>query len=132
MIKYKHMFGIDLELWERFLRRHGKYYSRFDYDVRVGRGIVLPAGYPPNIAGMAKALTQKRIDAVGYHNEEVWLIEIKPDAGLSALGQLLAYKLLYTRDVGVPKRLYLAVVTDILNPDERYLFDKNEVRYYIV
>lgn len=131
-IKYAHMFGKDLELWERFMDRHGEYYERFEYDVHLGRGVPIDPTWAPEIRRAARILTQKRVDAVGYRKREVWLFEIKPDAGLSAIGQLLSYKALWIRDRGEPPKLYLAVVTDRLNPDEEYLFKEYDIRTYVV
>jgi len=131
-VKYPHMFGYEAELWEIFLDRYGKYFERFEYDVHLGQGVPLEKIYPPEIVHAAKVLTQKRVDVVGYREEEVWIIEVKPDAGLSALGQLLGYRALWIRDRGEPAKLELAVVTDILNPDEEYLFEHYGIRTYIV
>ncbi len=132
MAEFPHMLPGDVELWKRFLFDYGKYFEKFDYDVRVGEGIPVDPAWPENIKVAAKLLTQKRIDAIGYHREEVWIFEVKPDAGLSALGQLLGYRDLYVKQFGEPKKLYLAIVTDRINPDEEYLFKKNGIRIYVV
>jgi len=126
------MFGYQTELCELFLAKYGEYFERFEYDVHLGEGVPLKHIYPPEIVRAAKILTQKRVDVVGYRGEEVWIIEVKPDAGLSALGQLLGYRALWIRDRGEPAKLELAVVTDILNPDEEYLFEYYDIRTYIV
>jgi len=98
----------------------------------VGEGIPIDPAWPKNIQVAAGALTKKRIDAIGHHDNEVWIFEIKPDAGLSALGQLIAYRDLYNKTFGEPPVLFLAVITDILNPDEEYLFDLHHIRKYVV
>lgn len=132
MPKFPHMLPGDVSLWLRFLSRYGKYFSRFIYDLHVGEGIPVDPAWPPNIIAAAHALTKKRIDAVGYNNKEVWIFEVKPDAGLSALGQLLGYRDLYLKDYPLTTKLILAIVTDILNPDEKYLFDTHGIRIYLV
>jgi hypothetical protein len=130
--KFTHLLPGEVSLWQRYLAQHGEYFDRFEYDIHVGQGVPLDPAWPPEIIRAALALTQKRIDVVGYAGSEVWIFEIKPDAGLSALGQLLAYKMLWERDRGVPSRMYLAIVTDRLNPDEEYLFSSHGIRTYIV
>lgn len=130
--RFVHMLSGDVSLWQRFLTQHGEYFDRFEYDVHVGQGVALDPAWPEEIIRVALALTRKRIDAVGYREDEVWLFEVKPDAGLSALGQILAYKALWERGRGTPARMYLAIVTDRLNPDETYLFDNFNVRVFIV
>jgi len=122
----------DVPLWQRFLTQHGEYFDSFDYDRHVGQGVDIDPAWPEEIVRAALALTQKRIDAVGYKGPEVWLFEVKPDAGLSALGQLLSYKALWERDPVNPKVTYLAIITDRLNPDEQFLFESHGIRTYIV
>jgi len=130
--RFTHMMPGDVPLWQRFLVQHGEYFDRFEYDVHVGRGVELDPAWPEEIARAALALTQKRIDAMGYRGGEVWLFEVKPDAGLSALGQLLAYKILWEKENKARPINYLAIITDRLNPDEKYLFEVNGIRIYIV
>ena len=130
--KYLHMMPVEVPLWERFLSEHQEYFDSFSYDVHVGEGIPANPLWPENIKAMAKYVTQKRIDAVGYRKGEVWIIEVKPDAGLSAIGQLLSYKELYIKKHGELKKIYLACVTDNITPDEIYLFKKFNIRYYVV
>jgi len=132
ILRYKHLFGADLELWERFLEEYGDYFDKFEYDIRLGEGVPIDPKWPPKIAYAAKMLTRKRVDAVGYKDEEIWLFEIKPDASLSAIGQLLSYEALWVKERGRPKTLYKAVVTDRLGRDEEYLFDHFEIKVYVL
>jgi len=67
-----------------------------DYDVRVGEGRDPGAGFPDNMRQMAIDLSKKRIDAVAYMPDQIWTIEITKHAGLKALGQLIAYPILFT------------------------------------
>jgi len=56
------------------------------------------------------ALTQLRIDAVGETDDKVWIFEVKPRAGRSALGQLESYYYWYVRQFRPSKPVRLAVV----------------------
>lgn len=132
VLKYPHMMPAEVPIWERWLSQYGKDYSKFDYDVHVGEGITTDPTWQANIATMAKILTQKRIDAVGYIGDRRVIFEVKPDAGLSALGQLIAYRDLYLRDTGYKGPLYLAVVTDNILPDETFVYEKNGIKVYVV
>jgi hypothetical protein len=131
-IRYKHLFGSDLLLWEKFLERHGEHFDRFEYDIRLGQGVPIKEEWPKEIAYAASMLTRKRVDVVGYRDEEVWIFEIKPDASLSALGQLLAYEALWIKERGRPPILYKAVVTDRLGLDEEFLFDHFGIKTYVI
>jgi len=129
---YPHMLPYDTLLWRRFLKEWGDYFERFEYDLHVGRGVTIKEPMPQEIMRAATILTQKRIDAVGYFRDETWIFEVKPDAGLSALGQLLGYKALWIRDRGLPKKLILAIVTDYLNEDMQFLMRHYGIRIYEV
>lgn len=130
--KYLHMLPGDVFLWEKFLEKYGEYYNQFEYDIHVGRADKAVGPQPEEIRKVAEAVLLKRIDAVGYHEEEVWIFEVKPDAGLSALGQLLGYKALWVRDRGLPVKLRVAVISDYVSSDDRYLFEHYEVRVFLV
>ena len=90
--QYPHMSPLDLTVWRRFLLLHPSHFERIRYDVRVGSGSATwpeDAGQPP-IEWLR--LNQKRIDAVGVWKGGTAIIEVKPRASFSALGQLLAYR----------------------------------------
>ena len=71
--RYKHMLPRDKEIWDRFLEQHGDYFDRFDYDIRVGKGIGDIVGVSDLTRKIAVSLTQKRIDATGYKSQEIWV-----------------------------------------------------------
>jgi len=125
--RYTHMSPYECLLWDEYLFRFADFYDRFEYDVHVGEGAALPGVTEPEFLAAGKLLTQKRIDAVGSRPGEIWLYEVKPDAGLSALGQLMAYRDLYIRQFHPIESLHLAIVTDHLNPDEEFLFRQHDV-----
>jgi len=128
--RYPHMLPADQLLWDVFLPKYGSYWDGFDYDIHVGEGVGPLPGYPPGIARAALSLTQKRIDAVGYRGSEVWVFEIKPHAGLSAIGQVLSYSELY--DTAHPGGLvtHKAIVTDLTDADIHTLCRTWAIRLY--
>lgn len=131
-LKYPHMFPQDVRLWERFLAIYGSEFERFEYDIKVGRGVEPPPDLDEPYRSAAIILSKKRIDAVGYKDNEIWIFEVKPDIGLAALGQLLAYKELWIRDRGQADRLHLAAVTDNITEDEEYVYKKFGIKIYLV
>jgi hypothetical protein len=126
------MLPNDKRIWDRFLEQFGDYFEYFDYDVRVGEGVGDIVGFDELTKEIALALTQKRIDAVGYRGDEVWVFEIKPRAGLSAIGQVTAYEVLWNRQF-YPRRIYRkAIVTDRTDNDIRYLCQEKDIKLYEV
>lgn len=115
--KYPHMLARDVALWERFIDRHPDYYQEVAYDVKVGKGVELPPDYPGNIKTDALALTRKRIDVVGIRPEGVDVIEVKPLAGLSAIGQVVSYRILFELEQGDGRAIRAVILTDRKDPD---------------
>lgn len=132
MAKYRHMLSGDVAIWERFLVKYPNVYESLQYDVHVGEGLRDQAGVTDEVKYASMELLLKRIDVVGKLGAETHIIEVKPDAGMSAVGQVLCYEVLYRRDfkkVGLIKRV---IVTDRLWPDEEYLFKVFNILCYVV
>lgn len=130
--RYPHMGPEECRIWHKFLATTKLNFIRIDYDVHVGTGYIpdyLMKEYLRRkeqyekgiityeefheIEAVVKsitALTQLRIDAVGETDREIWIFEVKPRAGRSALGQLEAYRFWYVRQFRPAKPVRLAVV----------------------
>ncbi len=128
--KYKHMSPYETLLWDEFLYLHGSNFDSFEYDIHVGQGMDTEHITDPAFKAAATILSQKRIDAVGHHAGSTWIFEVKPNAALSAVGQLISYPMLYNRMFGSADRITTAVVTDFTGPDEAYLFSALGIRVY--
>ena len=93
--RYTHLLKPDADLFALYLDTMSEPYTHIDFDVRVGLGRDPGPDFPTNIRQMAIHLSQRRIDAVGFHGDHIDIIEITTSAGLTALGQLNAYPKLY-------------------------------------
>lgn len=123
MARYPHMLKQEMKIWEIFLAKYGRKYDRFEYDVHVGK--IYPEllkNQGPWLRG-AFSIYQKRIDAVGFSPGEITIFEVKPHAGLSALGQVLGYLALYDEDFSPLEELTATVVTGLIDPGTRSLFE---------
>src|SRR3990172_4555096 len=114
---YPHMFPRDIEIWVRFLDKYAELYTGFDYDIKVGTGAPVKPGTPANYARMQGILSKYRIDAVGYSNSQIYIIEVKPEASTVALGQVVTYIELYKRDFNPSLPVKGMIVTDRELPD---------------
>ncbi len=132
LFKYPHMFPLDIAIWERFLDRFGSDFLSFTYDVKVGSGTEPPEGVGDNYARMQRILSKYRIDVVGLKPDSITIIEVKPEAGTVAIGQIEAYTRLYQRDFNPQLPIKGAIVTDRELPDMKYLTNVKDVEYYIV
>lgn len=121
----------DRAIWERFLNKYVGAYDSMQYDFHVGDP---PPFNTLNDAGEdweQDKLYRLRIDAIGLLEKEIHVIEIKPNAGPSTIGQIKSYKTLYERDEEPRVPVKAVIITDVERPNMAYLC-KNEGVYLIV
>jgi hypothetical protein len=129
---YPHMARRDVSLWERFLDAFGGDFDSFAYDVALGGLEPADPGIPEAERRGWRYATAAKIDAVGFRPDEVWIIEVKPNASFSALGQLLAYSLLAEREPFTRLPLLAVLVTDNATPDMLYVAGQLGIPVYQV
>lgn len=128
---FPHMFPRDVPLFAAFvLSREAEGIDRWAFDVKVGIARDPGPVYAPNMREMGKILSQLRIDAVGYRTGGPTIYEVKPDARLAALGQLLTYGYWYARQFTTPPNL--AVITDRLMGNEAEAYRHYHVAIHLV
>ena len=130
--KYPHMFPLDIAIWERFIARYAADFSGFDYDIKVGTGTEPVPGLGPEYRRMQEILSKYRIDVVGHKSNALYIIEVKPEAGTIAVGQIETYTRLYARDYAPSVPIVGAIVTDRELPDMRFITSEKNVEYFIV
>jgi len=124
---YPHLKPADVLIWEAFIRGNPNFFESVDYDVPVGEGAPFLPEKEETFVSDYRLLTQKKLDAIGYRGDEVWLIEIKPNAGSKALGQILTYEKLYSKTYPEVKNLRKCVITNFLQPEYDLVYSKFEV-----
>lgn len=92
---FPHLLPQDIEVWKRYLTEHEHEFDSIVYDLRVGDGRDPGPDFADNIRSMAIGLSQRRIDAIGFKGNNVTIIEVTTRAGLTAIGQLKVYPVLY-------------------------------------
>jgi hypothetical protein len=125
--RYPHMFKHDISIWERFLDAYGGQFTDAVYDVALG-GITTDD--PDADAAMVKGWqysTAKKIDAAVRNDVEVWLCEVRPDAGLAAVGSVLGYAILSESDPWTPLPLVPVIVTDRMDGDTKLVCQEFEI-----
>jgi len=132
LFRYPHMFPLDIAIWERFIISHGSDFSGFDYDVKVGSGTKPVAGLGDSYIRMQNILSKYRVDVIGHKSDAIYIIEVKPEAGTIAIGQIEAYTRLYKRDIKPTLPLIGCIVTNRELPDMRFLTEAKRIQYYIV
>ena len=91
-LSFPAMLPAEIAVWRAWLRLHQGEYDRFDYNERVGPGFDPGGAVPDYIRTMSIKNTRKRIDVVAWQGSQPLIVEVKDRAGLSAIGQLLGYR----------------------------------------
>lgn len=112
---FPHLLPDDIPVWERFLATFPDRYDRIEYDVRVGKGRPAPPDFEPNIKKMALDLTRRRIDAVGFTNRRIDIIEITRLVDIKTIGQLFTYPALYSQTFNPTLPLQTVLVAEELH-----------------
>ena len=121
----------DVLIWERFITAHPAAFDAVAYDVPVGEGAAFDTTVNPDTGGNAEKLYKKKIDVVGSKGEVLYIIEVKPEAGPSALGQIKANTLLFKRDHEPRQVVQAVIITDVLKPDMQYLAQEEGINLII-
>lgn len=130
--KYPHMFKLDIAIWERFLARFGDLYLGFHYDGKVGSGVADKSALKEPYTTMAHNLSRFRIDAIGLQSGLIEVLEVKPRASISAIGQVQSYVQLLREEHSTALPIIGAIVTDQEMPDMRRLTESQGINYYVV
>lgn len=127
-----HMALQDIPLWircrEQFIPRVTGWY----FDAAVGEGAGLPQDPADSIALAYYRLTRKRLDAVGDAGSVWLLLELRPNAGLGALGSIQTYRSLWERDPPDTRPVEAWLITDRAEPDTMRTAINAGVRFLLV
>lgn len=117
MPHYPHMLAEDIEVWTKFLHSAECRVERVWYDVHVGGGVLLPAGATDLERRVALGVTRKRIDVVCRVKGGYWVVEVKPYANMTALGQAISYTRLFKQEYKAIGKIQPTVVCDNVDED---------------
>ena len=130
--KYPHMKPFDREIWERFIEKFPDAYDTCQYDFNVGDAPPFnPMGDNDEDLNQ-DALYRLKIDVIGHKNGKIDIIELKPKAGPSTIGQVKGYQHLYMRDEESKITPGLIIITDQLMPNMDFLAKQEGVKIIVV
>lgn len=124
MTHYPHMLAEDVAVWSKCLAKMGQAITRVWYDVHVGRPVSLPAGATTIEQKIAAGVTRKRIDVVCSVGPEFWVVEVKPFANMTALGQAFSYSRLFGMEYDTYLPVRAVVVCDEFDRDMSVPFEE--------
>jgi hypothetical protein len=129
---YRHMAKRDAAVWESFLRVNPDRFDAYSYDVALGGVTFDDVPMEDHEAAGWRYSTALKIDVVGRAGDVYWIIEVRPDAHVSAFGAALAYTLVAERDQVFPGSLVPAVVCNSVQPDVQWTCQRLGVQVMVV
>jgi len=115
MSDYPHMRPRDEAIWTRFIQKNPARFAEVIYDHGVGDAADADEDTPENVAVAWHDLTRWKCDVVAEDNDAIYTIEVKPNANAKALGQALAYAILYKADHPGDTPVIPVVLTDVVH-----------------
>ena len=114
------------------MRRNPNKSWMMDYDVKVGLGRLPQEELEEKYKKDWRDLTRKRIDAVAWSENNVFLIELKPRAGLSSIGQIIGYSELWVDLHNNDRRVRPVVIAHLTDPDTMRVAEASGVEIVIL
>ena len=119
--KYPHMEPLDTAIWNAYLDLEPWPNALVEYDVHVGTTATVPLEAPESYRRMVEHLSSLRIDVAVFLPHQTLIIEIKPSASLSAIGQALGYTHLFHAKYPHCLKPTPCILTDVPKPDTLWL-----------
>jgi len=108
------MTAFETEIAKQWIVRHANDYDSIEFNVRLGKAQGIPPSFDESMIRLSQAITRQRADIVAHVDYAVDIIECKPRAKTSAIGQLAGYRHLWTDDhPNIPVRRLVVVAIDM-------------------
>jgi len=127
-----HLNKLEVAIWKRFLDKYEDKYTNYVYDFHLPIAKKPPVDLSPTYVANMNKLSAKRIDVVMEGKFSKWLVEIRPKARQTSIGQLSLYYYLYRKYYASEKRISLMLVSDIFNPEIAMSAKQLNISYIVV
>ena len=117
MPTYPHFLAADTDVWTRYLADPIVPIKEVWYDVHVGGAVQLLPDADEMDRRIAAGVTRKRIDVVAKVGAGFWIIEVKPVAGMVAIGQIIIYTRLFLQEFQVTGEVFPVIIADEVDQD---------------
>ncbi len=110
-----------------WVRKHQDEYDSVEFNVRLGKGIEVPAGSPDYLHKYAAASTTKRADLIAFAKDHATIVEVKARISPGALGQLHVYGKLFPQQFPKVKDVRLVAAGQSIMPDLDQIFSDHSI-----
>lgn len=130
--EFTHLLPLERPIWARYLAATTEEFLALTYDLHLGEGAPVDPAWSPGTAAIVAAVSRKRLDVVGETADSIIIFEVKPRAGMGAMGQLLSYRELYLREHRPSKPVRMVCVCERVEPDIPRIFGQYGIELAIV
>jgi len=96
--QYRGMASTQSRVTRAWLLQNATRFDRVEFEVHVGKGATPKAEWPESTRTQFLHQTQKRIDVVAWAGDFPVIVEVKKQLNVAAIGQCLAYRVLWMAD----------------------------------
>lgn len=132
LVHYPHLAKNEVEIWDRFVRKNPEWAEEADYDVTCGEHDTLPEDTPQHTRDDWNYLRSWKIDAVCYKAGLTYIIEVRPRAGLGAIGEVISKAMMYMDEHENISEVEPVLITDVERPNVRALCAEYDIGYIVV
>lgn len=116
LIKYPGMRPLDQIIWEQYIIKHPHAFHTVYYDIHIGEPSTDKREETEMRRTGAWEVSQWCVDVIGVSDDLTAVIEVKPAARASAIGQALAYRALLVEANMLSGNVVPMILTDELLP----------------
>lgn len=106
----------DEAIWDDFIQKNPSAFDHVFYNVHVGDPSSDEGHKKVMLSNGSFEVSQWCVDVVAFANDVPHIIEIKPEAGASAIGQVLAYKTLLIQEGRISEPCVPVILTNTISP----------------
>lgn len=132
LFNYPHLAAKEAPIWDRFVKANPSFADEADYDVTCGSVDKLPPNTPQYLKDDWNYLRAWKIDVVAMKNGIHYIIEVRPHAGLNAIGEIICKASMYQLEHLELPEVEPMLITDFERPDIRNLCAARDIGYIVV
>mgnify|MGYP001588063428 FL=1 len=129
---YPHLAAKEVVIWDRFVRANPQFAEMADYDVTCGQKDKVPLGTPEHTKEDWDYLRSWKIDAVAIKDGVHYVIEVRPRAGLGAIGEILSKAIMFQEEHAEIAEVEPVLITDEERPNMRALCAEHDIGFVVV
>lgn len=122
----------DTKVWSRFIAKFGEMYSSVEYDTKIGTPPPFVSSGEMSVGGDIADLYKRKIDVVGFRGNDIDIIEVKPTAGFSAIGQIRGYMMLWRKEHPTSLITHPVIICEAMAQDVRTMAEIDGIEVFIV